>query len=74
MVPHLPAAPVLDPDVEVVAAAEPDAPVLDADAGLEELDEPDEQAARPSPAKRARAATPPVCTALIYVSFDAVAG
>jgi hypothetical protein len=70
MVPHLP---------EVVAAAEPDAPVLDAPvldaaAELEELDEPDEQAARPSPAKRARAATPPVCTALIYVSFDAVAG
>jgi hypothetical protein len=45
------------------AAALDDWPVLD---WLEELDEPDEQAARPRPAARARAAMPPVCTALIY--------
>jgi len=37
---------------------------------LEELDELDEQAARPRPAARARAAMPPGCTALIDVSFD----
>jgi hypothetical protein len=45
---------------------------LDAGAEPEELDEPDEQAARPRPAARARAATPPVCTALMKVSFDTV--
>jgi hypothetical protein len=48
-----------------------DWPVLDWPV-LEELDEPDEQAARPRPAARARAAMPPVCTALIDVSFDTV--
>jgi hypothetical protein len=47
--------------VELLAAAE-----------LEELDELEEQAARPRLAVRARAAMPPVCTALIYVSFDTV--
>jgi hypothetical protein len=41
-------------------------------AGEDELDEPDEQAARPRPAARARAVMPPVCTALIEVSFDTV--
>jgi hypothetical protein len=61
--------------------AVPDEPVLDAPAAPddwpvvdwpvvdwpvpEELDEPEEQAARPRPAARARAAMPPVCTALI---------
>jgi hypothetical protein len=59
--------------LDAPVAALDDAPVLDWPA-LEELDEPDEQAARPRPAARARAAMPPVCTALIDVSFDTVAG
>jgi hypothetical protein len=65
--PHEPAA---APD-ELVELAVLDAPpVLDElvaldEAALEELDEPDEQAARPRPAARARAAMPPGCTALI---------
>jgi hypothetical protein len=75
MVPHA-AAPVLDePAVELAAAelgALAELAALDAGAELEELDEPDEQAARPRPAARARAARPPVCTALIKVSFDTV--
>jgi hypothetical protein len=54
---------------EVVAL---DAAPVPGDARLEELDEPDEQAARPRPAARARAVSPPVCTALINVSFDTV--
>src|ERR1700722_10291684 len=76
MVPHvLAAAPVLDePVLEPPAALPEPAAELDAGAELEELDEPDEQAARPRPAARARAAMPPVCTALIDVSFDIVVG
>jgi hypothetical protein len=57
--PHLPAAAL------AVAEAEPAAELV-------ELDEPDEQAARPRPAARARAAMPLLCTALIDVSFDTV--
>jgi hypothetical protein len=81
IVPHLPAAPVLDEPVldEPALDAAPvlDEPALDDWPVLgwlvpEELDEPDEQAARPRPAARARAAMPPVCTALIDVSFDTV--
>jgi hypothetical protein len=61
--------------LDAPVAAVDDWPVLDWPV-LEELDEPDEQAARPRPAARARAraAMPPVCTALIDVSFDTVVG
>ncbi len=70
MVPHEAAAAVPDElaDADAEAAELLGAPVLEA-AGLEELDE---QAARPRPAARARAAMPPGCTGLMYVSFDTV--
>jgi hypothetical protein len=77
MVPHVLAPVLAEPAAdalavaELAAAAEP-VPALDAGAEFEELDEPDEQAARPRPATRARAAMPPVCTALMMVSFDTV--
>jgi len=64
IVPHVPAAAADEPAVLDELPAElavGDWPVL------EELDE---QAARPRPAARARAAMPPGCTALIDVSFD----
>jgi hypothetical protein len=76
--PHVPAAVVVPPvvaDADELAAelaGALDDAALDAAAALEELDELDEQAARPRPVVRARAAMPPVDTALalIYVSFD----
>ena len=70
MVPQLVAAAAVA--VEVADALD-DALVADALAAVDEL-ELDEQAARPSPAVRARAAAaaPPVDRALIYVSFDAI--
>jgi hypothetical protein len=80
IVPHLPAAPVPGEPAagELAVLAEPGAAALDDWPGpgpvLEGLGEPDEQAARPRPAARARAAMPPVRIALIDVSFDAVAG
>jgi hypothetical protein len=59
----LPEAAAADAELEAEPVAAPDE--------LVELDELDEQAARPRPATRARAAAvPPVVTALIYVSFD----
>jgi hypothetical protein len=67
MAPHeLAAAVLVEPaaDELVLAGAELDALVLD-EAVPDELDE---QAARPKPAVRTRAAMPLVCTALIYMS------
>jgi hypothetical protein len=75
IVPHVPAAAADEPAVLDELPAElavlDDWPALDW-LVPEELDEPDEQAARPRPAARARAAMPPGCTALIDVSFDTV--
>jgi hypothetical protein len=58
--------------LDVVAALAEVAALAGEVAVEDELDEPDEQAARPRPAARARAVMPPVCTALIKVSFDTV--